>query len=163
GYPLCEKCHARLEIAADNGRTTTTCACGESAHYELPGAARNMTRALQAIIAVEHRADRRPVKVEQGGAVIAVACPSCNAPLEAKRREQQRRSKEEEAKRLAEVAAESEQYARARRESDRRTWQWTAGLSVLAIGLVFGGAYLLSKSNTKKKSSSELDQATADC
>jgi TPR repeat protein len=83
GYPRCESCHAQLEIAADDGKTTTSCACGQTASYEIPPAARKVMQSLQAIVAAEHRTDRKAVKVDQNASAIAVACPSCNAPLEA--------------------------------------------------------------------------------
>jgi hypothetical protein len=85
GQPLCEKCHAPIDVAHDeeslkSGVSTTACACGEKATHEVPNAAR---RTVRAIIATEHRVDRKAVKVDQNAAAIAVACPSCNAPLEA--------------------------------------------------------------------------------
>ena len=86
GHPLCESCHAPVDVApGTDGRVTVSCkACGASAVYVVPAAARKMTKgALEAVIAVEHRADRAAVKVEQTPGAIAVGCPSCNAPLQA--------------------------------------------------------------------------------
>ena len=87
GQPLCEACHQPFAVALDeeslrSGRTTATCACGETASYEVPGVAQHIAPAIKGIVATEHRTDRKAVKVDQNAAAIAVACPLCNAPLE---------------------------------------------------------------------------------
>lgn len=86
GHPLCESCHAPVDVAPEgDGRVAVSCkACGASAAYVVPAAARKMTKgALEAVIATEHRADRAPVKVDQTPGAVAVRCPSCNASLPA--------------------------------------------------------------------------------
>jgi hypothetical protein len=83
GHPLCERCRAPLEITFDPAaRSRAACkSCDESAEYVVPAAARKMTRALHAIVATEHRADRAEVSVEATDAAITVKCPNCSAPL----------------------------------------------------------------------------------
>ena len=82
GYPRCAKCHAQLEIGAEGDSTTTSCSCGEKASYEIPKTASRMMRSLRALVADEHRTDRKAVKDNSNASAIAVACPSCNAPLD---------------------------------------------------------------------------------
>lgn len=82
GQPLCEKCHKPVDVEVAGGRSTVVCACGETAAYQMPVAGRRLAPAVEAVIAAEHRVDRGVVKVDQSAAAIAVACPSCNAPLE---------------------------------------------------------------------------------
>jgi hypothetical protein len=86
GYPLCPRCHAPPTISTtEAGEATVACAaCDTRETYRLPVAARKMTHgALKAVVAVEHRADRAAVTVEQTPGAIAVRCPSCSAPLPA--------------------------------------------------------------------------------
>jgi hypothetical protein len=90
GHPLCESCHAMLEVAFDAAQpdaplAKVTCApCKTSASYGVPRAASRMTKgALRGAIAAEHRADRAAVKVDQSPTAIAIQCPSCSAPLDA--------------------------------------------------------------------------------
>jgi hypothetical protein len=90
GCPLCSRCHAPLRVtAAASGETTAACAaCATSESYVLPAAARKMMHgALKGVIAVEHRADRSAdraaVHVNQTPGAIAIACPTCSAPLPA--------------------------------------------------------------------------------
>ena len=85
GEPLCESCHAPLAVALDASakpllRTVTTCRCGATATYETPAVARQVG-GVTSVIATEHRADRKHVKVEEGAAAIALRCPNCEAPL----------------------------------------------------------------------------------
>jgi LSD1 subclass zinc finger protein len=86
GRPVCESCHAFLDVAfTDGGRATATCeVCKTSAAYVVPEAAGRMTKqSLTAVLAAEHRTDREAVKVEQTAGAIAVLCPSCSAALDA--------------------------------------------------------------------------------
>jgi LSD1 subclass zinc finger protein len=87
GAPLCESCHAPLDVKLDeasrkSGRSSVACSCGENATYETPEAARQMAPLL-ATICTEHRTDRRDVKVDATESAIAVRCPGCDAPLQA--------------------------------------------------------------------------------
>jgi hypothetical protein len=87
GHPLCDACHKPLDVKLDgaprSGRASTTCACGETASYEAPAAARRMSPPLTAVICSEHRVDRKDVRVDATESAIAVRCPGCDAPLPA--------------------------------------------------------------------------------
>jgi len=85
GRPLCKTCHGLLDVSvADAHRATATCAaCKTSEVYEVPAATVRLTdKTLSAILATEHRADRKAARVEKSAGAIAVTCPSCSAPLE---------------------------------------------------------------------------------
>jgi hypothetical protein len=85
GHPLCEVCHSLVQVkSSDDGHIAITCGCGASSRYSIPEAARKMTkRALDAVIADEHRIDHAPVKVEETPTAIDVRCPNCQAALPA--------------------------------------------------------------------------------
>ena len=85
GHPLCRGCHAPVvvEVTPQGGASVACASCDEQASYGLPPLAHEMTPALRATIASEHRTDRPVVGVLEstGSAAIAITCPSCSAPL----------------------------------------------------------------------------------
>ena len=87
GVPLCHKCKNSLDAQLDgNGNAQTRCGrCGETAVYALPAGTAGVYQALKAAISDDHRTDRQVVHVRSsaGGGAVAIACPTCNAPLPA--------------------------------------------------------------------------------
>jgi hypothetical protein len=87
GVPLCLKCKNPLDAALDgNGNAQTRCGrCGETAVYALPSGTSGVYEDLKAAISDDHRTDRQVVKMKAspGGGAVAIACPTCNAPLPA--------------------------------------------------------------------------------
>ncbi len=85
GAPVCSTCHAVVEPRLDTSakpllRAVVSCACGATATYETPPAAREMSTVTM-VLSSEHRIDRRHVKVDESAAALAVRCPGCDAPL----------------------------------------------------------------------------------
>jgi pyruvate/2-oxoglutarate dehydrogenase complex dihydrolipoamide acyltransferase (E2) component len=85
GRPLCETCHAIVEVEMSGGHATVRCkACDSSIAYDVPAPAARMTKdKLRAVLADDHRSDRANVNVQKTNEAIAITCPSCNASLEA--------------------------------------------------------------------------------
>ena len=85
GHPLCETCHGLLAFTADNGKADVSCgACKKVVSYITPERAVKMTHdTLRAVIAPDHRADHKEVRVDETGAAVAIHCPQCQAPLDA--------------------------------------------------------------------------------
>lgn len=84
GHPVCRACQQALDVAVSPGRCETRCrGCGATASYEVPAALSGWAPALRAVIAPEHRLDQKCVRLQQqaGGAVVALLCPHCGAPL----------------------------------------------------------------------------------
>jgi hypothetical protein len=84
GHPVCHACHVPLATQmTGSGAVATQCPrCGERAEYTIPDDARRLSGSLLGAIAHEHRTDRpraRAAPTKEG--VIALACPSCGAPL----------------------------------------------------------------------------------
>lgn len=85
GFPVCQKCRVPvlLQVTGD-GRVQTTCStCSESGSYALPERARAFGEALVAVVAEEHRVDKRHAteSAPNEASVSALTCPSCGAPL----------------------------------------------------------------------------------
>jgi LSD1 subclass zinc finger protein len=85
GFPVCRKCRVPLllQITADGSVKTTCSTCSESAVYALPERARSFGEALVAVVADEHRVDKRQATETAANEsnVAALVCPSCGAPL----------------------------------------------------------------------------------
>ena len=86
GYPLCPQCHSPVQVAtAESGETTATCTtCSTTTSYALPPTARKMMHgALRGTIAVDHKTGQAAVRVDRTPGAIAIASPTCSAPLPA--------------------------------------------------------------------------------
>lgn len=84
GHPVCRSCQQPLDVATSAGRCETRCrGCGATATYELPAPITRWAPGVRAVVAPEHRLDQRCVRLQQqaGGAVVALLCPHCGAPL----------------------------------------------------------------------------------
>lgn len=84
GVPLCERCSIPLDVQIDrdNWKTQATCSrCNDRAIYDTPEDSFDQNADISAVLADDHRCDREPAKVISNAGAIAIACPSCNAPL----------------------------------------------------------------------------------
>jgi len=85
GHPVCKRCRVPLTtMTSGPGAVTTRCpTCGDEARYNLTDAARNVSEALVAAVADEHRTDRpRAQAMPTQAGVVAIKCPGCGAPLQ---------------------------------------------------------------------------------
>lgn len=80
----CDVCSAPATWASVSpGVVEVRCTqCPATATYETKHA--NVARGLVGIVSIEERTDRNDVKLERNEAAVAILCPSCNAPLDAK-------------------------------------------------------------------------------
>jgi len=85
GFPVCQKCRVPLLLqVSGDGRVRTNCTtCSESGAYALPDRARSFGEALVAVVAEEHRVDKRRAteSAPNDASVSALTCASCGAPL----------------------------------------------------------------------------------
>ena len=85
GHPICRVCARPLDCQVGHGgRVETRCSgCGAAEHYALPPNAARFTGLVKGVVADEHAAGRRDVKVQatQAGAT-ALVCPQCGAALQ---------------------------------------------------------------------------------
>lgn len=86
GVPLCDGCHAPLEVTVGQaGRLETRCpGCHRSARYEVDPKASRMERGFVGAICDDHRSDRPATDAapSKPGAPVAIACPGCGAALD---------------------------------------------------------------------------------
>jgi len=84
GHPVCRKCQVPVTVTVTApGAAATRCpTCGDTATYALADEGKNLSSALVALVADDHRNDKRRAQAAptQAG-VMALACPACGAPL----------------------------------------------------------------------------------
>jgi transcription elongation factor Elf1 len=84
GHPVCRRCHVPVAATVTGpGAVETRCpTCNEHATFALTDEGRNLSAALLAGVADEHRKDRlRATATATVAGVIALTCPSCGGPL----------------------------------------------------------------------------------
>jgi hypothetical protein len=85
GFPVCKKCRVPLLLqVGGDGRVRTNCStCSETGSYALPDRARSFGASLVAVVAEEHRVDKKRANesAPNEANVSALTCPSCGAPL----------------------------------------------------------------------------------
>jgi hypothetical protein len=84
GFPVCRACALPLECQVGSSHAETRCGrCGVVGRYALSGQASALAPSLQAVIAEEHRTDRRDVKMQPTSAgPTGLLCPQCGAGLQ---------------------------------------------------------------------------------
>ncbi|MBI4700531.1 MAG: hypothetical protein HY744_05090 [Deltaproteobacteria bacterium] len=88
GRPLCARCRSpvTLRLGAGGHATASCAACAVDVSYALPREAPALYAPAAAVLAPEHRTDRRAAVLRQeGGATTAqLVCPTCGGPLTAR-------------------------------------------------------------------------------
>ncbi len=86
GFPVCKKCRVPLilQVTGDGSVRTSCSTCSETGSYALPERARSFGESLVAVVADEHRVDRKSAteSAPNEASVSALVCPSCGAPLD---------------------------------------------------------------------------------
>ncbi|MDP2310960.1 MAG: hypothetical protein Q8P18_33380 [Pseudomonadota bacterium] len=83
GHPLCEGCHAPLQIdLAAEGQARTRCpGCGTTARYDVSAGVLAACHGLRGVLADAQREDLSDARTAEDGGVVALSCPGCGAPL----------------------------------------------------------------------------------
>lgn len=83
GHPLCDGCHAPLQVdLAGEGQARTRCpGCGTTARYDVSAGVLAACRGLRGVLADAQREDISDARTAEDGGVVALSCPGCGAPL----------------------------------------------------------------------------------